>query len=243
MGTGGRVGNTLLEALPREERDRLGASFTEVVLDREHILYEQGQPIEAVHFPVSGVVSLITIMSSGATVELATVGREGFVGVPLALEADSWGNGRAIVQIDGEALMMEADSFRAEIGRAEAFRTLVFRYLQALLVQIGQAVACNRSHGIAQRASRWLLQTHDRVGEDDLRLTHEFLAAMLGVRRASVTVAAGELKERGLVDYRRGWIRILDRSGLEAASCECYKIVRDEFDRLLPPADTASPSG
>lgn len=235
-----RTGNILLDSLPGDERARIVSSATMVELGRGKVLHEQGEPQRTVYFPLSGVASLVTLTSTGTTVELATAGREGMVGVSLALGTDRWHNNQTIVQVPGTGLELPAEAFLEQFEASPDLARYVYRYVQALLVQIAQSVACNRMHQTEQRAARWLLQTHDRVGDDDLQLTHEFLAAMLGVRRASVTVAAKGLRDQGLVDYRRGKVRILDRAGLEAASCECYKVVREEFERLLPPLDIPS---
>jgi CRP-like cAMP-binding protein len=185
-----------------------------------------------VYFPIGVVISLVTSMEDGTAVELATVGREGMVGLPVFLGTGSLPI-QAFGQIPGEALRVTAEAFRAEIKRNGPLVQVLNRYMQALFIQVAQVAACNRVHLVEQRRARWLLQTHDRVGADQFLLTQEFLAQMLGVRRAGVSVAAGLLQKAGLIRYARGRITILDRPGQESAACECYRVVRREFDRLL----------
>ena len=178
------------------------------------------------------MISLVTYLEDGPSVEIATVGREGMVGISLFLETATvaW---RAFGQVPGKALRIRAETFREEVDRNGALVRLLKRYTQALLSQVAQSSACNCVHTIEQRCARWLLQTHDRVGSDHYPLTQEFLAQMLGMRRSSVSQAAGGLQKAGLIRYVRGRITVLDRAGLEAASCECYAIIRREFERLL----------
>ena len=190
------------------------------------------EPIEYVYFPNSGIISLVNLTEDGGTVEAATVGNEGMVGLPLLLGTDRM-IGQAITQIVGDALRMKADVFKQEVTPASPLYSLLLRYTQALMNLISQSVACNRLHSVEDRCCRWLLLCQDRVESDEFPLTQEFLAQMLGVRRASVSVVAATLQKAGLIRYRRGKITILDRLGLEAASCECYQIVKQELDRLL----------
>jgi CRP-like cAMP-binding protein len=171
-------------------------------------------------------------MADGRAVEFGTVGNEGMIGLPLFLGADRSPH-RAFTQVPGDALRMRAEDFREEMGRQGQLAGLLRRYNQALMNQMAYSVACNRLHSVEERMCRWLLMTHDRVGADRFPMTQEFLAQMLGVRRPSVTVVAGVLQKAGLIAYARGWVVILDRAGLEAASCECYRVVRDDFERLL----------
>ncbi|HZS15518.1 MAG TPA: Crp/Fnr family transcriptional regulator [Candidatus Dormibacteraeota bacterium] len=211
--------------------------MTPVELAIKTVLFEPGQRIDAVHFPVDGVVSLVTALEDGAIVEVATVGNEGIVGVPL-LPGGSLAV-RAISQVAGRALRMDAAAFLAELGRSGPLTELVRRYVQALFGQISQAAACNRLHSNEERLSRWLLMSHDRVGVDEFAITHEFLGQMLGSRRATVTLSAGILQAAGLIRYHRGLVTVVDRSGLEAVSCECYGVIKDELDRVIqevPPA-------
>jgi CRP-like cAMP-binding protein len=176
---------------------------------------------------------MVTVLDDGGPIELATVGNEGVVGVPVFLGASST-NARGFVQIPGEYQRLPARAFRQAIDNGGQLHGLVQRYSQALFTQIAQNVACNRAHPVEQRCARWLLQTADRVGKEEFPLTQEFLGQMLGVRRATVNAAARALHDAGLITYRRGLITILDRAGLEAASCECYAIVAREFERLTP---------
>lgn len=234
--------NRILEALPAEDRDRLIRSMVLVALPIKTVLFEPGEPIRAVHFPIDGVISLVTPLDDGAIVEVATVGNEGMVGVPLF----SGGSlaVRAISQVSGSSLRMDAAAFLAEVDRPGAFSDLVHQYLSALFGQISQAAACNRLHTNEERLSRWLLMSHDRVGVDDFAITHEFLGQMLGSRRATVTLSAGILQAAGLIRYHRGHVSILDREGLESVACECYGSIRRELDRVgVPPQDGAAHRG
>jgi CRP-like cAMP-binding protein len=199
------------------------------------MLQAVGRPMRKAFFPLSGVISLMTPLGDGSAIETATVGNEGMVGVHAFLGGGALGNGLAMAQIAGETLAIDVDSFRAEVDDDGKLASLMRAYTQALFAQISQAVACNSAHEIQQRAAKWLLETHDRVPDDTYVLTQEFLADMLGVTRPSVTVAARTLQEAGLIRYRRGQITVLDRNGLEEASCECYAVVRREYDRLVGP--------
>jgi CRP-like cAMP-binding protein len=234
--------NRILEALPAEDRDRLIRGMVLVALPIKTVLFEPGEPIRAVHFPIDGVISLVTPLDDGAIVEVATVGNEGMVGVPLF----SGGSlaVRAISQVSGSSLRMDAAAFLAEVDRPGAFSDLVHQYLSALFGQISQAAACNRLHTNEERLSRWLLMSHDRVGVDDFAITHEFLGQMLGSRRATVTLSAGILQAAGLIRYHRGHVSILDREGLESVACECYGSIKRELDRVgVPPHDGAAHRG
>ena len=238
MGTrpsqGDSRGNRILEALPAAEGLRLAGLMTPVELPIKTVLFEPGQQIDAVYFPVDGVVSLVTALEDGAIVEVATVGNEGIVGVPL-LSGGSLAV-RAISQVPGRALRMQAEVFLAELDRNGPLSKVVRRYLQALFGQISQAAACNRLHSNEERLSRWLLMSHDRVGVDEFAITHEFLGQMLGSRRATVTLSAGILQAAGLIRYHRGLVTVIDRPGLEAVSCECYGVIKDELDRVIQDA-------
>ena len=203
-----------------------------VSLAFKQIIYAPNQPIEHIYFPKSGIISLVNITEDGRTVEAATVGNEGMVGIPVLLGADRM-PGQAISQIAGDAMRMKSDIFKRQVLPGSPLHNLLLRYTQALLNQISQSVACNCLHSIEQRCCRWLLITHDRVKSDQFPLTQELLSQMLGVRRASVSEVAATLQKAGFIRYSRGRIRILDRRGLEETSCECYRIVKEEFDRLL----------
>ena len=227
-----REPNRLLAALPAEEYARIIGDFEPVELVARQVLWKADAPIRSIYFPRTCVCSLLMPLSDEQPVESATTGREGMVGVPVLLGVDSSSNS-CVAQISGEALRVDADRVREWMRGHGALPPLLLRYAEALLEQTAQSVACNRRHEMEERCARWLLMTHDRVGADSFVLTHEFLASMLGVRRASVTVAAGMLQKAGLLRYSRGRITILDREGLEAASCECYRAVRERYAKTL----------
>ena len=226
--------NRLLAALPREDYERLEAKLEPVSLDLKQPLYEPGVPIEHVYFPSACVISLLMDVGDGGMIEVGTTGNEGVVGLPVFLGADEM-PGRALCQIPGDAFRMEAGAFREEADRPGRLRELLLRYTQALFNLVAQTAACNRGHSVEERCARWLLITQDRVESDRFPMTQEFMGQMLGVRRATVNVAAGMLQKAGFIAYTRGRIRVLDRPGLESAACECYGRIRAEFDRLLGP--------
>jgi CRP-like cAMP-binding protein len=229
-------GNRLLEALPTRERERLNGMFEIEEWGMKERLMEPGQRIHNVYFPLTAVVSLLTTMDEGEGVEIATVGNEGMVGVPVFLGAETLGTRDLVqIQVPGTVLRADASAFVREAQDGSAFRGVVQLYVQAYLRQVSQQVACNGMHPVVERCARWILLTHDRVGVDEFPLTQEFLSQMLGVRRATVTVAAGSLQSARFVRFDRGRIRILDRAGLEESACECYAVIRNEFDRLLGP--------
>jgi len=224
--------NRLLAALPPEVYARLLPHLETVALGLRDIAYAANEPIEHVYFPISGIISMVCLMEDGQAVEVGTVGNEGMVGLPVFLGAER-SPSQAFSQVPGETLRMTAEHFTQEVLAQAPFRALLHRYTQALIVQIAQSSACNRLHTDEQRCARWLLMTHDRVGADQFRLTQEFLAEMLGVRRARVNAVAGLLRRRGLIRYSRGLMTLLDRRGLEDAACACYGIITAEYDRLL----------
>ncbi len=225
------AGNHLLEALPDTERETLMRQLRPAHLTVKTVLFDPGQPIQFVHFPVDGVISLVTPLADGNIVEVATIGNEGIVGVPLVPGGSL--AVRAISQVGGRTLRLEAGEFFRAVERLPAFRELVQKYVQALFGQISQAAACNRLHSNEERLSRWLLMSHDRVGTDTFPITHEFLGQMLGSRRATVTLSAGLLQSAGLIRYHRGRVTIVDREGLESVSCECYGIIKAALDRVV----------
>jgi CRP-like cAMP-binding protein len=232
--------NRLLRALPPDAYARLLPHMEPVELTTGHVLWRADGPIEAVYFPRTTVCSLMTPLSDEAPVESATVGYEGMVGVPVVLGARAT-HSLALAQIAGTAVRVDAARFREWLaGEAAPTRAVFLVYAQALIEQTAQSVACNRRHAMEERCARWLLATADRVDADRFHLTHEFLAAMLGVRRASVTVAAGMLQKAGIIRYTRGRITVLDRELLEEASCECYRVVRDQHERLLKESGVAA---
>jgi len=196
-------------------------------------VYALYQPITHVYFPLSGVISMLARTGEEESVEISTVGNEGMVGVPVFLGATTAPT-FAFAQVPGFAARMAAQPFRDEVARRSALQQVMQRYTQALFNQVAQGSACNRHHLVGQRLARWLLQTHDRVGTDTFPLTHEFIAQMLGVRRASATEAAQALQETGLIRYTRGIVTIVDRPGLEVASCLCYRIITADIDSLIP---------
>jgi CRP-like cAMP-binding protein len=203
-----------------------------IPLALRQVLYDIDCPIEHVYFVEEGMVSIVSAEFGGAAVETGTVGHEGLVGLPVFLGSGSTSS-QAFCQIAGRARRMTAGAFMAAVGSDARLRSVLGRYAQAFLTQAQQGSACNRLHTIRQRCARWLLETHDRVGEDTLRLTHQFLAQMLGVRRATVSEIAAQLQWERLISYGYGKINILNRPGLESAACECYAIVRREYDRLV----------
>lgn len=225
-------GNRLLDQLPEAEYRRLLPFLKPVKLAFEQVLYELRGPIDYAYFPTGAVASHLTVMLDGSAIEVATVGNEGLVGHTAATGGRTSPN-KVIIQIGDGGLRIEAQALRREAGRAGPLQDLLDVYHTAFMVQVSQSVACNGLHRLERRCCRWLLMTRDRVGSDDLRLTHEFLAIMLGARRASVTDVLRPLQEAGLVQSRRGRISILDRARLEERACECYRVVTDEYERLL----------
>lgn len=223
--------NRLLASLPERDAQQITANAQRLSLSLKDVLLEPNEPITHVHFPLSGVMSLVLDTQEGS-VEVATIGNEGMVGTPLLLGSDRSPT-RGFCQVPGDVLRVSAEDFKAALLRSSALHDLLHRYTQALINQISQSVACNHMHPIEQRMCRWLCMTHDRVGIDEFSLTQEFLSQMLGVRRPSVTVVAGMLQKAGLIAYNRGRISVIDREALEAGACECYRTVRDEFDRLF----------
>jgi CRP-like cAMP-binding protein len=217
--------NRLLDALPRKDYRALQPDLTAVTLDFGAVLYETGDSIREVYFPVLSVVSLLTIVDGHSALEVGLVGHEGMVGLPLALGVDV-SPVRALVQGAGSAKRMSKARFRKAFEASPALRLGLQRYTHGLIAQITQTAACNRFHRVEARLARWLLMTRDRVRSGEFHLTQEFLSHMLGVRRVGVTEAASGLQKRGLVEYSRGDIRILNHAGLEAAACSCYQLVR-----------------
>jgi CRP-like cAMP-binding protein len=226
------MGNRLLDSLPRPDLERLRPHLEAVSVGVKHVVYEPNGQIKHVYFPIDCVISLVTYLEDGASVEMATIGLEGMVGLPIFLGTDTMPS-RAFGQVPGDALRITAAAFTEEIERNGPLVRVLNRYTQALFNQVAQTTACNRVHLVEQRCARWLLQTHDRVGSDKFSLTQEFLAQMLGVRRTGVSAAAGLLQKAGLIRYARGWITVLDRPGLESVACECYRVIKREFDRLI----------
>ena len=228
--------NNLLASLPAEDLQRVSASMTWRQLKVRQVLHKRGEPVTEVYFPGRSVCSITNTMEDGGMVEVATVGREGLVGIG-AVMGNPIAAGEAFVQIAAEpAGVMPIDAFNRELERREALYNAVTRYSQAFVSLLMQSVACNGLHSAEERCCRWLLMTHDRIAQDEFPLTHEFLAIMLGVRRPTVTLVMAELTRAGIVSHVRGHVRIADRKGLEEASCECYRNIRSVFNRLLTPS-------
>jgi CRP-like cAMP-binding protein len=226
--------NKLLAAAREKDSSLLAEHLEPVDLPFAKILYQPEQDIDHLYFPRSGVVSAVKGFQNGDVIEVATIGPEGIVGVPLLLGARTLGS-RHIVQVAGHGVRIEAGVFQRLIEQMPDFRALLLRSTMALLHQVSQTAACNRAHSVDERCARWLLMTHDRVNEPSFSLTQEFLAQMLGVHRPTVSVAAGMLQKAGMISYVRGKIKILDRAALEAASCECYAVIAEQYEALLRP--------
>jgi CRP-like cAMP-binding protein len=244
-GANGRPRNLILAALPADEYARLVPKLERVSLPLRFVVCDINKPIEHVYFPETCVGSQLSIMQDGSGVETATIGYEGMTGLALFLSGEDSVE-HTFMQIPGDAYRLKARDFleavNGGIGGRTALAVMLGRYTQALYTLAAQTSGCNRVHTMRQRCARWLLQSHDRVGADEFPLTQHFLAQMLGVRRATVTEAAGSLQEDGLIEYRYGKVRIRDRAGLESVVCECYQIIRREFERLMGSgARTASP--
>lgn len=224
--------NHLLAALPAEEYKRLAPNLEQVPMPLGHVLYESGSELNHVYFPTTSIVSLLYVMLDGASAEIAVVGNEGIIGVALFMGGETMPN-RAVVQSAGHAYRLKGHLLKEEFNRSGGLQHLLLRYTQALLTQMAQTAVCNRHHSLDQQLCRWLLLSLDRLFSDELIMTQELIANMLGVRREGVTEAAGNLQKSGLIKYSRGRITVLDRAGLEARVCECYAVVRREFERLL----------
>jgi len=227
-----RTGNLMLDALPDEEREALLARMTRVDIPPKKLVMEIGEPVPTVYFPVNGMVSLVSRMEDGSSVETATYGREGIVGLPEALHPHATPSSQAIGQVDAESLALDAEAFREFLVKEGRLSSLVNAYLPALFNLIGQNASCNRLHQSTQRLARWLLLTSDRCGSDQFDLTHEFMGQMLGARRSTVSEGAEELQRAGLIRYVRGRITIVDRPRLVEAACECYALINDRFTEL-----------
>ena len=224
--------NRILAALPPAEYARIRPHLAAVQLEQKQQIAIPNQPIDAVYFPIDSVTSVLAVTTDGGRVEIATIGNEGMAGLPLFLGAES-SPSHAFVQVPGSAERMTAEAFLREVAGGAALGRMLLRYTQGFLNQVSQSTICNQRHPAGQRLARWLLAVQDRVGREEFQLTHEFMGQMLGVRRETVTEAAGALQERELISYRWGTVRVLDRPGLLRAACECYGIVRAEFERLI----------
>ena len=227
--------NRILAALEQPDYDALMLEAEIVPLKFRKRLYGQDEPVDAVHFPLTCMVSLLVTSDGTPQMEMATIGREGVVGASEVLQVQP-SMGLNLIQIPGDAVRIDAEVFRKIIGGRPQMQKMINRHLYALMRQILYGAACNRMHGMEERCARWLLMTHDRAGEDTFPLTQEFLSHMLGVRRATVNVATGMLKKAGLIRYVRGKITVIDRTGLESAACNCYQAIIAVYDALLPVA-------
>jgi CRP-like cAMP-binding protein len=225
--------NHLLNALAPADYDRIAASLELVPLKLGEVLYEPGVSLKYVYFPTTSIVSLLYVMENGASAEIAIVGNEGILGIALFMGGETTPS-RAVVQSAGYGYRLKANYLKEEFERFGPFLRLLLRYTQALITQMAQTAVCNRHHSIDQQLCRWLLLSLDRLASNELIMTQELIANMLGVRREGVTEAAGNLQLAGLIHYRRGKITVIDRPRLQARSCECYQVVKTEFDRLLP---------
>lgn len=232
MKTAATVRNRILAGLPRGEYARILPSLTRVTLKSGQVLHEPGGSTPSAYFLDSAIVSIVSLAQDGTSMEVSLVGDEGVVGLPIVLRSHGLPY-RIIVQAPGVAWRIKADVLRREFERCGLLHELVLRYVHTLIVYLSQSSACNRFHTIQQRLSRWLLISQDRARSSEIRSTQEFLSQILGVNRGSASQAASALQRAGLIRYRRGQIAILDRRGLEAAACECYRVVRGEFDRLF----------
>lgn len=228
------VKNKILASLTNSDLQRLVPHLELVHLPLGKVLYESGDHLRYVFFPTSAIISLLYVMQSGASTEISVVGKDGMLGIALFLGGETT-NHRAVVQSAGKAYRLLGSRLKSEVNLHSSLMTTLMRYCQALLTQMSQTAACNRHHSIDQQLCRWLLLSLDRLSVDDLVMTQELIANMLGVRREGVTEAAGKLQKLGIIEYRRGHIRVIDRKRLEALSCECYEATKVEVDRLMPP--------
>ncbi|HWS55042.1 MAG TPA: Crp/Fnr family transcriptional regulator [Pyrinomonadaceae bacterium] len=228
----GLRGSRLLAALPRQPFERLRPQMRLAQFPKGRIIYDVGDEAHDAYFPLGGMLSLLSLAGDGSTVEVAMVGIEGMAGIPLILRGGRMPF-RVMAQFQTHALALGARAFRAEFARGEQFHDLMLRYAHTLVTQVAQSAVCNRFHSVEERLCRWLLITRDRVGADTFLLTQEFISQMIGAPRTAVTMTAGRVQRRGLISYRRGRITILDTRGLEAAACECYRVVTREIEQLL----------
>lgn len=227
-----RPDNQILSALPQSEFQRLAPHLKTIEIASGDVLHEPYEPIREVYFPTRAMISLVSIMEDGSMTEIGLVGKEGMVGLPIVLGGKT-AMSEAIVQISGTAVSLDADILHGEFQRGEELQRLLLLYTQALITQISQTAVCNCKHVVEKRLARWLLTARDCIQQEQFYLTHEFISIMLGVRRSSVTVAAGILQQGGAIAYRRGKITILNRDLLIKNACECYGLVQSEYQRLL----------
>jgi len=226
--------NCLLARLPAKDLGRIEPHLEPADLPLATVLYETGEPMSHVYFPTTAIISLLYETQSGESSEIGIAGNQGMIGLSTLLGGETT-VGRAIVQSAGYGLKIPVEKAQSEFHAGGAFQQLMLRYAQAFMTQISQTAVCNRLHSVSQRLCRWLLMTHDQLPGDRLKMTHDAIAHMLGVRREGVTIAAGLLQELGVISYSRGSVSILDRAALEQASCECYEVVATEYQRLIGP--------
>jgi CRP-like cAMP-binding protein len=224
--------NRLLASLPSEELKALLPHLEHVSLSRRQTIILPDEPIPFIYFPINSLLSLVTVMEDGSTVEAGAIGREGMAGLPILLDAGTTPM-RTLTQIPGQAVRVKAQIIKEAFDRGGALRHILHRYIHTTIVVGSQSAACNRLHHLEARLCRWLLMSSDGVGSEELSLTQDFLGTMLGVRRAGVSEAASQLMDKGLIRYQRGRIQIVDKKSLETAACECYRVVKAEYDRLL----------
>jgi len=232
--------NHLLNALPRDALERFAPYLELVELSLSHLIYESGVQMTHVYFPTSSIISLLYVLEDGSTAEIAVVGNEGILGISLFMGGETTPS-RAVVQSAGWGYRLKAHIIKKEFSRAGPVLRLLLRYTQALITQMSQTAVCNRHHSIEQQLCRWLLLSLDRLPGNSLNMTQDLIANMLGVRREGVTESAGKLQRAGLIKYARGRIEVIDRPGLEKRSCECYGVVKHEFDRLLAEIPAGDP--
>ena len=224
--------NHLIAALPADEFIRLKPNLEPVTLSLGEVIYESGEQLDYLYFPTTAIISLLYIMENGSTAEIGMAGNDGLVGIALYMGGSTTPS-RAVVQSAGNAFRMPSRSLNDEFSLGGVFQKILLRYTQSLMTQISQTAVCNRLHSVEQQLCRWLLINHDLLQTNKLIMTHDLIANMLGVRREGVSIAAGRLQQKGLIRYVRGTITMLDRDALEKAACECYRVVKDEYDRLL----------
>jgi CRP-like cAMP-binding protein len=224
--------NHLIAALPEDEFIRLKPNLEPVSLSLGEVIYESGEQLDYIYFPTTAIISLLYIMENGSTAEIGMAGNDGLVGIALYMGGSTTPS-RAVVQSAGNAFRMPSKALKNEFSRGGVFQKILLRYTQSLMTQISQTAVCNRLHSVEQQLCRWLLINHDLLQTNKLIMTHDLIANMLGVRREGVSIAAGHLQKEGLIKYVRGTITMLDRDALERAACECYRVVKDEYDRLL----------
>jgi CRP-like cAMP-binding protein len=227
------IKNRLLAALPPDAIERIQTHLEFISMPLGEVLYESGGHLRYVYFPTTAIISLLYVMEDGASAEIAIVGNEGVLGISVFMGGDTMPN-RSVVQSAGDGYRLKAELLKEEFNRAGPSMHLLLRYTQALITQMSQTAVCNRHHTLDQQLCRWLLLSLDRLASNEVAMTQELIANMLGVRREGVTEAAGKLQKAGLIQYSRGHITVIDRPGLEARVCECYQVVKTEFERLLP---------